>query len=287
VTFSVYTDRLGARVRAPGIETPPRVDLVTLGCSFGWGFGVDASASFTEVLRARLKIETAILAFPGHGTTQAVLALERHRALGPRIIVYAFIDDHLRRNLSPCAPFGVTGCLPTAFVSDGSDGLKIRPLQGARHDFERNRDVVEDIVKHRAGAFPWDALQLAKGRLSSLLGLEPHAVDSNDLRARAFKLLVDRLAQDAAALGATLIVVRIPSLSQRRRAAPERTVEAALPPGVVYLDLGQAVYDYNQHPDRPRLYLDRDDEHPSVAGQALIAAELAPVVAAHLAPSQR
>jgi hypothetical protein len=52
--FHVYTDRRGARVNAPGEQTPARVDFLTVGCSFSWGYLMENEESYTERLARRL-----------------------------------------------------------------------------------------------------------------------------------------------------------------------------------------------------------------------------------------
>ena len=39
--YRVFTSGRGARVDAPGEQTPATVDFLTVGCSFSWGHGVE------------------------------------------------------------------------------------------------------------------------------------------------------------------------------------------------------------------------------------------------------
>jgi lysophospholipase L1-like esterase len=104
--------------------------------------------------------------------------------------------------------------------------------------------------------------------------------DTDELRDRAMRYLLARMQASAAAAGATLIVVKIPRLG---RSAEGRSIEALMPAGATLVDLGQAIRDHHADPSAAPLYLSESDEHPSAAGQALIADRLAPLVAASLA----
>ena len=97
LAYHVFTDRRRARVNAPGEQTPERVELLTLGGSCAWGHGLENEATFTQRLGERLGAPAANLAFAGFGTVQALQLLEENADLGPRVVVYAFLEDHLRR----------------------------------------------------------------------------------------------------------------------------------------------------------------------------------------------
>ena len=126
--YHLFTDARGARVNAPGDQTPPRVDLLTIGCSFTWGHGLENEETFTEGLRRRLGVTAANFAMGSYGTVHSLLLLRRHLDLRPRVVVYGFIDDHLRRNLAPCAPSYAPYCLPVAHVGFAGQGTPtIRP----------------------------------------------------------------------------------------------------------------------------------------------------------------
>jgi len=46
----------------------------------------------------------ANLALAAYGTTQSLQVLRRNLNLKPKLVIYTLISDHLRRNVSSCAP---------------------------------------------------------------------------------------------------------------------------------------------------------------------------------------
>jgi hypothetical protein len=145
--YHLFTDERGARVNTPGDQTPSRIDLLTIGCSFSWGHGVENEDTFTEGLRGRLGVRVANFAMGSYGSVHSLLLLRRHLDLRPRLIVYGFIDDHLRRNLSPCAPSYAPFCVPMAHVALTASSLPtIRPPKWEYFSAEQNRDFYRDVA---------------------------------------------------------------------------------------------------------------------------------------------
>src|SRR5882724_7840004 len=73
--------------------------------------------------------------------------LKRTLDLRPRLVVYGFMEDHLRRNLSPCASSYAPFCTPVAYVAIDAEGKPFthRP----RHELfslERNRKFYEEVT---------------------------------------------------------------------------------------------------------------------------------------------
>ena len=95
LAYHVFTSDRRARVSARGEATPPRVDLMTIGCSFSWGHGVENPETYSAVIARRTGLRVANLAFSAFGTVQAVQMLERNLDLRPRIVVYGVIQDHV------------------------------------------------------------------------------------------------------------------------------------------------------------------------------------------------
>ena len=92
--FPVHLDSRGARVPSRAMETPGAVDVMVIGCSFAFGWGVNEVDTFAGLIREDLQVRVANLGIPGTGTVSALRSLERNRDLSPRVIVYAFIGDH-------------------------------------------------------------------------------------------------------------------------------------------------------------------------------------------------
>src|SRR4030095_8016584 len=88
--------------------------------------------TFRQILGLELRVSVANLAFASWGTVQSLRVLETHADLRPRVVLYAFIHDHLRRNLSPCAPSTAPICLPVPHVTVDTAGARIEEADTRR-----------------------------------------------------------------------------------------------------------------------------------------------------------
>ena len=77
-SYPVFTDRLG--------QTPPRVDVMALGCSFTWGFGVRNEETYTEQLKQLLGITAVNLGMGGDSSIQCLQRLRRNLELQPKVV---------------------------------------------------------------------------------------------------------------------------------------------------------------------------------------------------------
>ena len=78
--------------------------VLVLGDSTAWGWGVDDSEVWTELVDARLgdQVEVVNLAVPGYGTDQQLLQLERvGAAWQPDVVLLAFVHNDLTSNPHP------------------------------------------------------------------------------------------------------------------------------------------------------------------------------------------
>jgi pimeloyl-ACP methyl ester carboxylesterase len=267
--FHVYTDRRGARVTTPGDQTAPRVSLLTVGCSFSWGHGLENEATYTERLRERLGIDVANFAFGSFGTVQSVEMLRRNLDLRPRVVVYGFISDHLNRNLSPCAPTFASLCLPNAHV-DYEEGVpRVVPAWGG--EFELN----EAFARATEVGLPERSLLLVRGdlqalrlrgRKAALLSRSPE-----DARGRALTHLLREMDQLTREAGAELVVLYIPLLNPERTVGPPPELLDAMK-GLdrpVLLDATPLVQAYQANPANKPLHL--PDGHPAARAHVVLA----------------
>ena len=126
--FDVYTNDRGARVDGPGERSPARVDIITLGDSFTWGYALQNPQTYANTLGRELKASVSNLAMASYGTTQSLQILQRNRDLAPKLIVYGMIAHHFERNVMPCAPSYYPFCLDVSHVSwDEQDKPRIAP----------------------------------------------------------------------------------------------------------------------------------------------------------------
>ena len=282
LSYHLFTDARGARVNSPGDRTPPRVDILTIGCSFSWGHGIENEETFTEGLRRRMSAPVANFAMGSYGTVHSLLLLQRHLDLRPRVIVYGFIDDHLRRNLSPCAPSYAPFCTPVAHVVFGkNDTLTIHPPKGELFSAEANRRFYEEITMTDRFSFR-DVLWRARVDLFRVQKSQAIAYP-NDPRSQKESMmwLMGQLADAARGAGATLLVAYIPRLERGDTTPPpEALASATKEHGVMLADLTPRVLQYYANERHPPLILAHDG-HPNATAHALIADELERTLRSH------
>jgi hypothetical protein len=272
---AIFTDRRRLRVEAPGDETPGAVDLLTIGGSFAWGHGLAAEETFTARLGRRFGLRVANAALGGYGGVQSLQLLERHESLRPSTIVYAFVEDHLRRNLAPCAPSYGPFCRPVSHVAIGSEGRASLQLPDSRL---ARADLGERYLRDVALAPPRpvrDLLWQARIDLARLTGPRPPTPRGDpDAREAAQRWVFDSMAGVARRLGARLIVLHVPYLRPGEASAPPPELVAALPPDATLVDLEPSVVAHrHRHPTRTLTLA--DDAHPNAEAHALMEQALA------------
>lgn len=276
VRFRMYTDHRGARVDAPGQETPPHVKIVTVGGSYSYGHGVENEETFTSRLGRALGVPVANLAFPSFGTVQSAVLLKRNLDLEPEIVIYGFIADHLRRNLSPCAPSYSPYCLPVAFVGFDAEGQPF--LEPPRMDYftpEQNQGFYEQVLMRER--FGWrDVLWRMRVDLFRLQESSRIAYESDPAKMRtALGFLIDRMLAAVERTGSRLIVLHIPTpLVPPFAPAPAVLVETLSMRDVELLDVAPRFEQLAAEGALGELVGAKEDGHPSPHAHALMATEL-------------
>ena len=273
LAYHVFTSDRRARVSRRGERTAPAVTLLTVGDSFSWGHGVENEETYTARLAGQWNVPAANLAFSAYGTVQSAQMLERSLDLRPRLVVYGFIADHMKRNASPCAPAYGPLCLPVSYVSLDESGVPVvrRPTADL---FAANRRFWDDFffAKSIGPRQLWAAAQAEWIRLTRTP--RPEAPDDPVTRERVLVALLTRMADATQSVGATLLVLDIPYFERGTgRSMPEplrNAMRRLRRPGVALLDLGPAVDRHYSNPSAPLLRFDRD-RHPSGAAHALMA----------------
>jgi hypothetical protein len=96
----------GRRATGPHRQDPS-AQLLTVGCSFTEGWGLNDWETYPWLVQERFPfVEVSNFGGAGYGTYQSLLRLEQlldEESPRPRIVVYGFIDDHERRNVAPFA----------------------------------------------------------------------------------------------------------------------------------------------------------------------------------------
>jgi len=211
--------------------------------------------------------------------------LRRSLDLRPRLVVYGFIADHMKRNVSPCAPAYGPLCLPFSYVGlDGSGNPVVRTPDPALFGVNR-RFWNEFFFSKRLG--PAQVLAAAEAEVVRLTRTVPIvAPDDPATREKILERLLGDMAEAAASVEAPLLVVNLPYLERGTTnpiAEPLRDAVARLQakaPNLAHLDLGPAVERYYASPSAPLLRFEHD-RHPDPAGQALFADAIDAFVRAH------
>lgn len=275
LAYHLFTSDRRARVSVRGEATPPQVDLMTIGCSFSWGHGVENPETYTAVLARRTGLRAANLAFSAYGTVQAVQMLERNLDLRQRIVVYGVIQDHVKRILSGCAPAYGPACLPCAWVDFDAAGQPfVHPPDRDAYAFNRR---FWDTFFFRRGSWLRRLAVAVEADARRLAGQTRYDEGDPAARQAALELLLGRMRALARKGGAHLVVVYIPYLERGGTNPVPPALSAALRSvtgeGVTVLDLAPVVARYYADPARPLLRFERD-AHPNPAAHVLIADEL-------------
>ena len=273
LAYHVFTSDRRARVSRRGERTAPTVTLLTVGDSFSWGHGVENEDTYTSRLAQRWGVPAANLAFSAYGTVQSLQMLRRSLDLRPRLVVYGFIADHMKRNISPCAPAYGPLCLPVSYVGLDEGGAPVvrRPTADL---FAANRRFWDEFffAKSIGPRQLWAATQAEWIRLTRTP--RPEAPEDAHTRERVLVTLLARMADAADSVGAKLLVLDIPYFERGTgRSMPEplrNAVKRLHRPAVALLDLGPAVDRHYASPSAPLLRFDRD-RHPNGAAHALMA----------------
>lgn len=276
LSYHLFTDERGARVNSSGLSTANKVTLMTIGCSFSWGHGMENEETFTEILGRRLGIPVANFAMGSYGTLQSLQMLERNVDLTPKIIIYGFIEDAIRRSLSPCAPTYAPFCLSVssvAFDPQGNPYIHAPNMEFSANVAQRffeevlwDHSVINDIV--------WGA-KITWFRLTSKSMFTYSNTEESRLKCMNF--LMKKMEGIAKSINAVLIVVYIPYLNKGNTNSAPLELLNALSKNTIFVDLSSVVKDYYNNPENPDLRF-KLDSHPNQLAHKLIANEIEKVI---------
>jgi hypothetical protein len=256
---------VGDEVNAAGFRDPRAFDaataagarprVVVLGDSFMWGAGVDADQTVPRQLERALGDETAVfnVSVPGWGLDQMYLAWLRYRdVLRPDVVVVAFIDDDVDRVLMTYRQR--ERLTKPAFRLDG-DRLVLRGTDPPPGTIAA---ALSSSVVARCFGLTLERATTARSLARRILGI---------------------LAEDAAARGARVVVLRIPdgevvgSAVRRRWWTLRGFPDAA--PGAAYVEPLVELETLQRAGKTPYVA----DGHLSADGSAAVAARLAALLA--------
>ena len=100
----LYSDSIGSRVGAPGLQHYPSAPTVIfVGGSFTYGYGLPYKETFPGKIESMpgFPYQVVNLGVEAYGTDQALLLLKRHFSkFNTKLVVYTFISNHIERNIN-------------------------------------------------------------------------------------------------------------------------------------------------------------------------------------------
>ncbi len=283
--MDVVTDSRGARVAARGDETPVPVDVMAVGCSWTYGWGVEEPETFARILAEDLGIRVANLGVPSTGTTSALRTIERHRDLAPRVVLYTFMQDHLARNLTPCAAIDAPKCISVPYVR-WEDGVpRILPPIGSREDFAEIQRSLTRFARNRVLDVPLIALDGLRALRRRFDVTEDRSAIVEEHGLATLTFLLERMAEESRRIGATLVVLYFPRIDGQTVQPAPRALVDALPDDVRLVDLTPELRSYLSRARVETLVIPNDG-HPNPTMYELFARAVAPVVADALAAAR-
>lgn len=280
--YHVFTDHRRARVDALGAETPERVDVLAIGCSFTWGTGVESEATYPRQLERILGVPVANFGMGSYGSVQAFQTLLRNTDLKPKVVVYGFIQDHLRRNLSPCAPNFVPYCLPASYLAREQDWLVLQPPHMEYFSPTDNRAFMAEVsMRDPNEPFAWlrraewaAKIDLFRYRFADTIDV----VATPEIAAAGIRVMIDAMLAETQKIGARLVVLNLPYLPRgNTKPVPTALVNAVAAKDLTFVDFAPVAMEYYARHADGTLTLDTDP-HPSPATHRLIAETLAAVI---------
>jgi hypothetical protein len=283
VGWHIFTDAQRARVDAPGVETPERVDVMTVGCSFTWGAGVENPETYAQRLGRMLGASVANFGMGSYGSVQAFQSLVRHADLKPKVVVYGFIQDHLRRNVSPCAPNYVPYCLPVSYLRREGNWITIAPPHMEYFSPEDNRAFnMEVALRPPTDPVAWFLGAKWAAKIAVFRYRNPRTIaidDSPQTAAAGIEAMMRGMESESRAIGAKLVVLHVPYLPRGRVQPVSPALTAALAnKDITFVDFGPVAAAYYARDPSGTLVLGPDDPHPNPLAHRMIADTLAPVV---------
>lgn len=276
--YAIYTDADGARVNRPGEQKPDRVDIMAIGGSCVYGYCLNNEDTFPELLAREFGVTSVNLSQVGYGTVQSVKQLEKHMERRPKVVIYGFIDDHLNRNLNPCAPSAAPYCLEVPY-------LQVQDVQAPQWRAPANQNEQGDLgwrfyreilTQENIGFndIRWRIrADLARFQNPSLTNPSQNEADKQT----AMMFLLDYMADICDQIGAHLIVMHMPYFIRDEPNPPPPALMAALDDRITFLDLTEVTAAYKAAGDTPPLGIPTDG-HPDIAGHRMMADELSEII---------
>jgi len=209
LSYDLMTDDTGARISTMNRTYPDKPLITVVGCSFTWGHGVSNDETYAHVLETELKTKVHNYGMGSYGTVQSLEMLEKFGA-GSSLIIYGFIDEHLRRNVTPCAPSFAPLCLYVPTVRRNSSAAFYIPDQVPRDNVTAT-DEFFGWVKSK-NYFSLDnvefGLAFVLDKIDELRGRHEPTVPADEALA-ATEFALRKMEKFASENGARLLVVNV------------------------------------------------------------------------------
>jgi len=211
MAYHLYTDDRGARVDQAGLKAPKSVDVLTIGGSYSWGGGVDNEDTFSSIMAEQLGLSVYNVAYGSYGTVQALQMLRKYADLKPKVVVYGFLVDHERRNLSPCAPSYAPFCVPVGYTAFDAQSQPYIHAPVETYDPEAGKAFYEAMITEgfQLQDILWGA-RIVWGKLKKKAYLEDTLENDTAARRQSMKYLLGEILAETRRMGAKLVVVYIP-----------------------------------------------------------------------------
>ncbi len=263
LTYELITDSSGARISSEDERGPADFSIAFIGCSFTWGHGISNEETYARKISHKLGTNIQNLAMGSYGSVQSLKMLQKFVG-NNELIVYGFIDDHVRRNVRPCAPSYSPLCLYVPTVSKNEKGV-----------FYINDEIPADNVSASLDYFEWarqkrilDADNIRFGyrfmndRINRIRGLQNVTLQKED-GLPAAEFVINEMRKSAKEKGSKLLVVNV-GIGQPTDNF-ERLSKKQWDENVMFLDASK----FDDIEDEALLI--KEDGHPNGYGNSLIA----------------
>jgi len=285
-SFHVITDELGARVSRVDENVANKVDIMGIGCSFTWGDMVDAENTYLSLLAKNSGLKAINFALPSYGITTSLLTLEKFKFLKPKIVIFGFIVDQIKRSLLPCAPCESPFCRAVPFVDFNQSFFIHKPILTLPQPYYQYYDKV---VKPHSFCFndiywSWkvDVLRFLRNDLNGVNSRFLLRANNPRFQEEAISFLMKKMVKLCEEIGATLIIVYIPNPADIQ-GVPQVFSKAVNNfnnnKKVYFVDLTEDFLSYAKYWGKDRLKAaNGKDNHPGEEAHRIIAEKLLSII---------
>lgn len=293
----VHHDRNGFRVPSHSLSTSEHPSILTLGCSYAYGYLVKAEETFSDRVAAALGLSSTNAAVSGYGLAQMLIQAKRLiPTLRPAYLLLEYAPWLVERGRSAFAPT-LFGKIPTPYITDSPIATEVaRPAFGSRlwslpfGRFSETKRGVRDFI-----SFQWhvgmplildqDAIVLSYFLKRAAHLIPPPALPERD--EDTVRKAYEEIAATARANGTKVVIIALGEVT-----VPTFARRDWFPQDVLYVDAYSALHrfakqrglDYSRAFHHWRGQPPADvDAHPNSLAHQLIANEIVGAISAYRA----